>query len=147
MSKSKGEVKDLKEKLADMDKKGDGIYARLTEATAKITRLEKEAEAQEEVLKKRHEEINSLLKENNKYKAELDNIRKQFGNMGDIETRMKVAELKEEKINGLLNQLDQIMTSTENNLTCYSCMNMLSDPHILTPCGHAFCKKCVASAE
>jgi hypothetical protein len=47
-----------------------------------------------------------LLKENNKYKAELDNIRKQFGNMSDIETRIKVAELKEEKINGLLNQLD-----------------------------------------
>jgi len=26
--------------------------------------------------------------------------------MSDIETRIKVAELKEEKINGLLNQLD-----------------------------------------
>lgn len=92
--------------MADLDKKGDGIYQRLTEATVKITRLEKEAEAQEEVLKKRHDEIGSLLKENNKYKAELDNIRKQFGNMSDIETRIKVAELKEEKINGLLNQLD-----------------------------------------
>ena len=59
-----------------MDKKGDGIYQRLTEATAKISILEKAAESQEEVLKKRHDEINSLLKENTKYKAELDNIRK-----------------------------------------------------------------------
>ena len=67
--------------------------------------------------------------------------------MNDIETRIKVAELKEEKINGLLTQLDQIMTSTENNLTCYSCMNMFNDPQVLTPCGHAFCKKCVVSTD
>ena len=67
--------------------------------------------------------------------------------MSDIETRIKVAELKEEKINGLLTQLDQIMTSTENNLKCYSCMNMFSDPQVLSPCGHAFCKKCVASVD
>ncbi len=55
------------------------------------------------MLKKRHEEINSLNKENAKYKQELDLIRKQFGNAQEIETRIKVAELKEEKINGLLN--------------------------------------------
>ncbi len=102
LSKSRQETKDLKEKLAEMDKKGDGIYQRLNEAMVKITKLEKDAELQDEVLKKRHEEISSLLKENTKYKSELDNIRKQFGNMGDIETRIKVAELKEEKINGLL---------------------------------------------
>jgi hypothetical protein len=42
----------------------------------KITKLEKDAELQDEVLKKRHEEISSLLKENTKYKSELDNIRK-----------------------------------------------------------------------
>lgn len=68
------------------------------------------------MLKKRHEEINSLNKENTKYKQELDLIRKQFGNAQEIETRIKVAELKEEKINGLLNQLDQIMVSFYLNL-------------------------------
>ena len=73
--------------------------------------------------------------------------------MQEIETRIKVAELKEEKINGLLNQLDQIMVSllfiytiqksTESNLSCYTCMQMMTEPHIVTPCGHAFCKKCI----
>lgn len=58
---------------------------------------------QEEVIKKRHEEINSLLKENTKYKSELDEIRKAFGDMQEIDMRIKVAKLKEEKINGLLN--------------------------------------------
>jgi hypothetical protein len=66
--------------MADLDKKGDGIYQRLNEAMVKVAKLEKDAELQEEVLKKRHEEINSLLKENTKYKSELDNFRKQFGN-------------------------------------------------------------------
>jgi hypothetical protein len=36
--------------------------------------------------------------------------------MQEIETRIKVAELKEEKINGLLNQLDQIMVNYSNNI-------------------------------
>jgi transcription elongation GreA/GreB family factor len=54
-------------------------------------------------LKKRQEEISSLLKENAKYKDQLDQIRKAYGDMQEIETRIKVAELKEEKINGLLN--------------------------------------------
>ncbi len=36
--------------------------------------------------------------------------------MQEIETRIKVAELKEEKINGLLNQLDQIMVNYFNNI-------------------------------
>jgi cell shape-determining protein MreC len=75
----------------------------------KTTRLEKDLELEQEVTKKRHEEINSLLRENTKYKNELDEIRKTFGDMREIETRIKVASLKEEKINGLLSNLDQIM--------------------------------------
>lgn len=47
----------------------------------KVMRLEKDLELEQEVTKKRHEEINSLLKENTKYKGELDEIRRAFGNM------------------------------------------------------------------
>ena len=46
--------------------------------------------------------MSSLLKENTRYKNELDEIRRAFGDMTEIETRIKVATLKEEKINGLL---------------------------------------------
>lgn len=56
---------------------------------------------------------------------------------------MKIATLKEEKINGLLSKLDHVMASTENNLSCYSCMNLLQDPVIMVPCGHQLCKKCM----
>lgn len=93
--------------------------------------------------KKRHEEINSLIKENSKYKGELDEIRRAFGTMKEIEGRIKVAETKEEKIFGLLNQLDQIMKSEESNLSCYTCMAMYSEPTVMVPCGHAYCKKCI----
>ena len=144
--------------MADQDAGEAKIYQRMQDATMKVAKLEKDLALQEEVLKKRHEEINSLNKENAKYKDQLDQIRKQFGNMEEIETRIKVAELKEEKINGLLNQLDQIMvnlisyllilqTSTESNLSCYTCMSMMQEPHIVTPCGHAFCKKCIPSDQ
>ena len=75
----------------------------------KVTRLEKDLELEQEVTRKRHEEINSLIKENTKYKNELDDIRKTFGDMKEIEVRIKVASLKEEKINRLLSNLDQIM--------------------------------------
>lgn len=72
----------------------------------KVARAEKDLELEQEVTRKRHEEINSLMKENTKYKGELDAIRKAFGNMEEIETRIKVASLKEEKINALLTNLD-----------------------------------------
>jgi hypothetical protein len=75
----------------------------MQDAVMKVAQLEKDMALQEEVLKKRHEEIGSMLKENAKYKDQLDQIRKQFGDAQEIESRIKVAELKEEKINGLLN--------------------------------------------
>lgn len=84
----------------------------------KTTRLEKDLELEQEVTRKRHEEINSLLRENTKYKNELDEIRKTFGDMKEIETRIKVASLKEEKINGLLSNLDQIMVSADFPKRC-----------------------------
>jgi late competence protein required for DNA uptake (superfamily II DNA/RNA helicase) len=63
--------------------------------------------------------------------------------MQEIEARIRVAEVKEEKINGLLNQLDQIMKSEESNLSCYTCMKVMVEPTVLVPCGHAYCKKCI----
>ena len=40
----------------------------MQDATMRVAKLEKDLELQEEVLNKRHEEINSLNKENAKYK-------------------------------------------------------------------------------
>jgi peptidoglycan hydrolase CwlO-like protein len=68
----KNEIKDLKQKLADQDSGEAKIYQRMQDATMRVAKLEKDLELQEEVLKKRHEEINSLNKENAKYKDQLD---------------------------------------------------------------------------
>jgi hypothetical protein len=68
----KNEIKDLKQKLADQDSGEAKIYQRMQDATLRVAKLEKDLELQEEVLKKRHEEINSLNKENAKYKDQLD---------------------------------------------------------------------------
>lgn len=77
----------------------------------KIGQLEKEIELQDEVLKKRHNQINELLKENTNYKNQIDNIRRMYGDLDEIETRLKIATLKEEKINSLLSKLDHVMVS------------------------------------
>ena len=70
---------------------------------------------QDEVLKKRHQQINDLLKENTNYKNQIDNIRRSYGDLDEIETRLKVATLKEEKINSLLSKLDHVMVSHKRN--------------------------------
>lgn len=112
-------MKKVTDDKTEIEKKVIAQYKRIEESTMKVMRLEKDLELEQEVTKKRHEEINSLIKENSKYKNELDEIRKTFGDLQEIDNRIKVATLKEEKINGLLSQLDQIMKSTENNLSCY----------------------------
>jgi len=67
-----------------------------------------------------------LVKENTKFKNEIDEIRKAFGNMQEIETRIRVAEMKEEKINGLLANLDQIMVRILLFSSTYNkCRNLL----------------------
>lgn len=84
---------------------------------SKIGLLEKDIELQEEVLKKRHTELSSLLKENTGFKNQLDEIRRLYGDLDSIETRMKIATLKEEKINTLLSKLDHVMVSHYFSLT------------------------------
>ena len=47
----------------------------------KVQQLEKELLLQEELLKKRHTEINSLLKENTSFKNMIDGIRHKYGDL------------------------------------------------------------------
>lgn len=38
------------------------------------------------------------------------------------------------------------INSQQNNLTtCKICMSQLSSPHVVVPCGHSFCEKCLVS--
>jgi hypothetical protein len=39
----------------------------------------------------------------------VDEIRRLYGDLNQIETRLKIATLKEEKINALLQKLDHVM--------------------------------------
>lgn len=63
------------------------------------------------MLKKRHSEINSLLKENTKYKNKIDSIRNKYGDLDEIEQKFNIATLKEEKVNTLLSKLDHVLVS------------------------------------
>ena len=48
---------------------------RFEDAIRRTAELEKEMKEQEEMLMKRHKELNSLMKENRRYKDEIDDIR------------------------------------------------------------------------
>lgn len=60
---------------------------------------------------KRHKELNSLMKENRRYKDQEDELRKRFGSLEDIKDKMELAAMKEEKVNDLLSELDQNLKS------------------------------------
>ena len=79
---------------------------------AKLAIAEKEKKESEESLFKRQKEINSLLKENAFYKDELDGIRRRFGSLDDIHKKFELAQMKEDKVNDLLSELDNNMVST-----------------------------------
>ena len=96
---------------------------------------------------KRHKEINSLLKENKLYKDQVDGIRRKFGDLSEIQNKFDLALMKEQKVSDLLAELDHTMKSTENQLACYKCMNLLDDPVVLAPCSHIMCKKCVEPSK
>lgn len=64
-----------------MTQKQEDTYSRFEAATNKLGTLEDELKTQEGILVKRHNEINTLLKENRYYKGEIDTIRTKFGSL------------------------------------------------------------------
>ena len=113
-----------------------------TELEQQLQKLQADYKLEEERLRKRQSEINSLLAENRKYKGEVDEVRQRFGDLSAIEEKLKLCELKEAKIVDLLEALDTNMASTENQLSCYSCSNLLTEATVLVSCGHVLCKDC-----
>ena len=62
---------------------------------------------------KRHNELNSTIKENNYLKDELYGITKRFGSADQIKEKMELAELKEQKVNDLIAELEHTQVSLE----------------------------------
>ena len=142
LSEQERNSKDLLKDKNDQIAKYESSYRRYEEAIAKISQLEAEAKEAEDLLFKRHKEINSLLKENTAYKNEVDTIRRNYGSLDELNKKFELTKMKEEKINDLLDSLEHTMKSSENQLSCYRCMNILNDPVILSPCAHAVCRDC-----
>ena len=65
--------------------------------------------------------------------------------MDKLKELLDIASAKEDKIGELIDKLLKAMDSFENQLSCYSCMQLLHDPCILTPCSHIICASCAKS--
>ena len=60
---------------------------------------------------------------------------------------MRIAKLKESSVSQLVEKLDGILKSTENNLCCLKCWNQMKVPIVCVPCSHTFCTRCVEETE
>ena len=112
--KIEGMERDQKEILREKNQqiaKYENSYRRFEEAMAKLTIAQQEKKESEEALWKRQKEINSLLKENASYKDELDGIRRRFGSLDEIHKKFEMAQMKEDKVNDLLSELENNMVS------------------------------------
>ena len=78
---------------------------------AKLAIAEKEKKEYEDSLFKRQKELNSVLKENAYYKDELDGIRRRFGSLDEIHKKFELSQMREDKVNDLLSELDNNMVS------------------------------------
>lgn len=137
----------MEQELRILQSKYDSNYARFEDSISKMGKLETDLKEQEETLLKRHAEINKLLKENRFYKDEVDGIRQRFGSLEEINKKFDIAKMKESKVSDLVAELDHTMKSFENQLSCYKCMEVLSDPVLLVPCTHVICRGCAGDKQ
>lgn len=143
----KKDTEQLKQQLTEAKLKFDSNYVRFESSINRLAELEKDYKEQEETLLKRHRDLQKTISENNFLKGELDTITKKYGSLDEIKFKMTVAEEKEKRINKLLDSIELTQKSTENQLSCYHCLNLMNDPVILSPCGHALCRSCLKKTE
>lgn len=60
-------------------------------------------------LKKRMAELTENIKENNMLKNQIMDIERKYGNLDGLDERIRVADLKESKIEGLLSKLEKAL--------------------------------------
>ena len=89
----------------------------------------------------------TLIQENHHLQQNIAAIREKFGTEAQIQDAFQLATLKDQNVHDLLQDLDNNIKSTENQLSCYKCSNVLQDPVLQFPCCHALCKNCVKKGQ
>jgi len=77
------------------------------------------------LIKKGKEESAETIKQRDIFKKLVDEINEKFGGMNAVDEAIRLARLKEESVAGLLSRLETVMESTESNLSCMKCMQIL----------------------
>lgn len=103
------------------EQKARNSYSRFEDAMKKVKEMEQTLDEQEKVMIKRHNDINSLLKENRKMKDDMDYITSQFGTVAEIKQKMDIVNMKEKKINELVDNLDTSIVSYFSNMNDQIC--------------------------
>ena len=77
-------IMSMSKEFQDLKMKNQGDSGRFDDALRREQELEKTIREQEELIVKRHKELDSLMASNKMYKNEIDEIRQKFGNIDDI---------------------------------------------------------------
>ena len=131
--------KKYKEQLESFEKQISSLNKEVQAKLEDIEKINKELDKQKwynssfkEDLEKNKDTINSITKENSELKQQLEKYWIELAeckaklqnipdiNIEDIQMKEKIAKMKEAKISSLLMKLDNVMSSMESNMSCYS---------------------------
>ncbi|KAJ6485616.1 hypothetical protein C8R45DRAFT_1074839 [Mycena sanguinolenta] len=106
-------------------------------AAAEFERMRKELETLKEALKKTiHDEKKQFKKQN----KTIEELRAQVA----VET---LAREEKEKLlvaaSSKSRESEELLKTIESSLQCQICIDLLSKPNVLAPCGHVFCLECL----
>ena len=85
-----------------------------------------------------------MKKERLKADAELERLKKELKEL--IETNQKKLDLlkmQEKVMKNTIAKLKSTEKALEVDLSCQKCMNLMTNPVTMIPCGHSFCKHCI----
>jgi len=118
----------------------DSLHDKLAEQAKTISE-------QKEAFKMVKEELEKTRANLQLFQKHIDEVRVEYGGIEGVRSVVKQAKMKEESIATLITKLDNTLRSTENNLHCLKCWNLMTDPVVVTPCGHSFCNGCVKVSD
>ena len=138
--KDRDEIRRLKENAKS---KEDDLRSEISDLNRDKEHLKEQIEVQKKEILRSHRTSEGLQKTLDFYKSQFETIEKEYGGVKGIDETMRIARLKEQTIGNLIKKLSSVFDSTENQLSCFKCMSLMTDAVMLIPCGHALCRTCI----
>ncbi|VDC03359.1 unnamed protein product [Peniophora sp. CBMAI 1063] len=122
--------------VAETDEEGydsQSTLGRGSAASSELSKLQAQILELKKQLKDKEKQADDHLKHATKYKREVQNLHK-----SSKEQRAELDKLRDQH-----QRNSQIVSDVEQSLQCQICIDTLSRPYALSPCGHVLCLACL----